>query len=126
MLYIGGTFATPIMGMFTPRHSYRPSHWLTAIPYLENELQMIISNSSPGGNSKERKLFVTETILLFLKKEDYLLKKVIEGDAFLPLRLSWEEMNLLDDLWWGPTRRLSEGELAQVLAGPGARERMGL
>ena len=89
------------MGLFTifkPRHSYRPSHWLTAITYLEHELQMIISNSS----DKERKLLVADTLLLFLKKEDYLLRKVGEGDQFLPLRLSWKEMKLLDDLWWGP------------------------
>lgn len=124
MLYIGGTFATPIMGLFTifkPRHRYRPSHWLTAITYLEHELQVIINSSSPGGNDKERKLLVTETLLLFLKKEAYLLKKESEGDAFLPLRLTWKEMNLLDDLWWGP-RRLSEEELGQVRGGPGAKK----
>ena len=126
MVYIGGTSVPPIMGLIIPpRHSYRPSHWLTAIPLLEHELQMIINSSSPLGNSKDQKLLVTETLLLFLKKEAYLLRKVGEGDDFLPLRLSWDKMNLLDELWWG-IRPLSEEELANVLAGPGARERMGL
>jgi hypothetical protein len=87
---------------------------------------MILELSSPRGNSKERKLFVIRVLLSFLKKEDYLRKKVIEGDKFLSLRLTWKEMNLLDDLWWGLRSPLSDEQCAQVLAGPGARERMGL
>lgn len=113
------------MGFFTPRHRYKPSFWLTAIPHLERELQMIIANSSPRGNSRERKLFVIRTLLLFHRKEDYLRKKEVEGNKFISLRLTWKEMKLLDDLWWG-IRALSEEELSNVLAGPGARERMGL
>ena len=110
------------MNIFTPLHSYRPSHWLTAIPKLEEELQMMISDSSPRGNDKERKLLVMSLISFFLKKKDYLLKKVIEGDKFLSLRLTWKEMNLLEELWWGPGSPLSEEELSQVMGGPGARE----
>lgn len=110
------------MNIFTPLHSYRPSHWLTAVPHLEHELQMIISDSSTRGNDKERKLLVMSLISFFLRKEDYLLKKVIEGDKFLSLRLTWKEMRLLDDLWWGPGSPLSEEELSQVMGGPGARE----
>jgi len=110
------------MDMFKPSHQYRPSWWITAIPYLEHELQMIISNSSRRGNDKERKLLVIKTLLVFLRKEDYLRKKVIEGNNFISLRLTWKEMNLLEELWWGPGSPLSEEELSQVMGGPGARE----
>jgi len=121
---MGSTFATVmVMGIFKPSHQYKASFWLTAIPYLEHELQMILTNSSPRGNDKERKLLVIKTLLVFLRKEDYLRKKEVEGDKFLSLRLTWKEIRLLDDLWWGIHSPLSEEELSQVLAGPGARER---
>jgi hypothetical protein len=116
--------------IFKPQHRYRPSHWLTVIPLLEKELQMIFELSSPRGNSKEQKLLVTGLLFFFLKKKDYLRKKEKEGDYFLPLRLSWEEMKLLDSLWWlsgtvlieDGRRLLSDEELTLVKAGPGAKE----
>jgi hypothetical protein len=122
VLYIGSTLTPCTMYMFKPSHRYRPSHWLTAVPHLEHELQMIIANSSPRGNDKERKLLVMSLISFFLKKEEYFLMKVIEGNNFISLRLTWKEMRLLDDLWWGPGSPLSEEELSQVMGGPGARE----
>jgi hypothetical protein len=125
MPYIWGNFVNPIMfRIFKPQHKYRPSHWLTAIPMLEDELYRICygGENLNGG----RKLLVVEMLYFLLKQEDYLNKKVKAGDKFLPLRLSWKEMDLLDSLWWGTRpisedalwnpRPLSDEELSQVRA----------
>lgn len=117
MLYIGGTLHPYKMRFFAPRHSYRPSHWLTAIPMVQDELQMILELSSPRGNSKERKLLAMAVLSFLLMQEDNLRQKVIGGDDLLPLRLSWKERNFLDALWWGPRRVLTEDELSQLRVG---------
>ena len=41
MLYIGGTFASPIMGLFTPRQFKKPSEWLRAIPLVREEIHAL-------------------------------------------------------------------------------------
>ena len=113
------------MRFFAPRHSYRPSHWLTAIPVLQKELiQLFLADYKE--KTKERKLLVMRLLSFLLKQEDYLLRQALkekrDPEAFVTLRFSWEEKKLLDSLWWGPGRVLRDEELVLVKVGPGAKE----
>lgn len=125
MLYIGGNFANPNMGIlnalsnvFTPRQFLKPSQWLRAIPLLqeaEKELRPLHLVTLEHG----RNLFeALEALLLAekrLRSEVEISREREEEEPWYPVKLSSQQFWLVEHLL--NFRPLSDEGLSQVRAG---------
>jgi hypothetical protein len=116
-----------IRKMFTSPYFLKPSEWLQAIPLLQSAFRESLPLHLATLDHCSNLFEALEALLLVeveLENEAQISREMGEEGLPYPINISRNQFALICDLLY--LQPLSEEELRQVVAGPGARERMGL
>ena len=128
MLYIGGPLQLSIMGLFSnlfvAELALLPETWLRAISYVQEDAKVSIDRCTfYSGYEKDLEEQVQILLLILGKYHEIQKASRFSPHKLYSIKFPRRHLSQVRMLSLQP---LSEEELRQVVAGPGARERMGL